>query len=481
MLLRQTLLYLPAQVVGPVFQFISAVVWTYYLSPEDMGAFALVSATQELVYLALMFWFSLYTVRYFDGSKDAPDRRAYLDTEAGLFIAASLATLLATLTLPFLISARWTPDLVAASAVYMVSRALVTHLTDRARTEADTVAYTVLQSAWPVAGLGIGLLLVMIKGPTAAAVLWGYAIAQVLSFGFAAARLGIGRRPLAASRQMVSAALTYGLPLVVGAVLVWVANNGLRFVVEWKEGAAAVGLITVGWALGLRAAAFAAMLVTAAAFPLAVKRAREDGMAEGQAQLVRNGVLLIAALAPAAAGLWAISAPLVGMIIAEPYRATTVEVLPLAIVAGALRNLRIHFGEQVFLLHEKPNVPLVNDAIDAVTTLGGAAIGLYLGGLPGVVAGAAAGALVSLVVTLVCAWHWYRFALPPWDVIKIGAATVAMTIAVSALPIPGSVLGLGLAVGTGGLIYALALALAYPDARRHAGTLLAAAGARVKR
>ena len=58
MLLRQTLLYLPAQVVGPVFQFVSAVVWTYYLPPAEMGAFALIGAAQELVYLALLFWFS---------------------------------------------------------------------------------------------------------------------------------------------------------------------------------------------------------------------------------------------------------------------------------------------------------------------------------------------------------------------------------------------------------------------------------------
>ena len=45
------------------------------------------------------------------------------------------------------------------------------------------------------------------------------------------------------------------------------------------------------------------MLVTAAAFPLAVARAREGGMAEGQAQLVRNGILLLAvAPLPAAYG-----------------------------------------------------------------------------------------------------------------------------------------------------------------------------------
>jgi O-antigen/teichoic acid export membrane protein len=354
----------------------------------------------------------------------------------------------------------------------MASRALVTHLTDRARTEADTLAYTVLQSTWPVAGLVFGLVLVETRGATAANVLWGYTLAQLASLGFAGLRLGVGRHPRRASRETIRKALAYGLPLVVGAILVWVANNGVRFVLEWKEGAAAVGLVTVGWALGLRAAAFAAMLVTAAAFPLAVKRAREGGMAEGQAQLERNGVLLLAALAPAAAGLWAVSEPLVRLIIAEPYREMTVAVLPLAIVAGAVRNFRVHFGEQVFLLHEKPNVPLVNDVIDAVLTLLGAAVGLHLGGLPGVVAGAAVGASVSLVITLVFAWRCHRFALPPLDGLKILSATLVMVFAVRSLTLAPSALSLGGAMATGAAVYGLALVALIPDARQLVGALL---------
>ncbi|MEQ1710371.1 MAG: lipopolysaccharide biosynthesis protein [Hyphomicrobium sp.] len=465
MLLRQTILYLPAQVVGPVFQFVSAVVWTYYLSPAEMGAFALIAAAQELVYLGSLFWFSLYTVRYFDGADDAPARAAYLDTELALFGASTAGTVLVVMVLPLLISAHWSPQLVAASAAYMASRALVTHLTDRARTEADTLAYTVLQSMWPVAGLGLGLGLIALLGPSAAAVLWGYALAQLLSLAFAVWRLGFGSRPTAASREMVGAALTYGLPLVIGAVLVWVANNGVRFVVEWSEGAAAVGLVTVGWALGLRAAAFAAMLVTAAAFPLAVRRARDGGMAEGQAQLERNGILLMVALAPAAGGLWAVSEPLVRLIIAEPYRDMTIAVLPLAIVAGALRNFRIHFGEQVFLLHENPKVPLVNDAIDAVATIAGAAIGLHLGGLPGVVAGAAVGTMASLVVTLAVAWRWYRFALPLKDFAKLAAASTIMVVVVRMLPTQPTALGLAIAMAVGVAVYATALLGLYPEAR----------------
>ena len=74
MLIRQTILYLPAQIVGPLAQFLSVILWTYFLSPDEMGAFALITAAQELAYTAAVFWFTLYTVRYFDKTATAADK-----------------------------------------------------------------------------------------------------------------------------------------------------------------------------------------------------------------------------------------------------------------------------------------------------------------------------------------------------------------------------------------------------------------------
>ncbi|MFX8708237.1 hypothetical protein ABTM42_20340, partial [Acinetobacter baumannii] len=64
MLFRQTLLYLPAQVLGPIFQLISAFAWTHFLAPAEMGSFALIGAAQEFAFTATLGWFSLYTIRY---------------------------------------------------------------------------------------------------------------------------------------------------------------------------------------------------------------------------------------------------------------------------------------------------------------------------------------------------------------------------------------------------------------------------------
>lgn len=463
MLVRQTLLYLPAQVLGPLFQFISILAWTHFLSPVEMGVFALVVAVQELAYVATTFWFTLYTMRYHDPDATPAVKRSLLDTELMVLGAASVATVGIVLVLPLVTGVPWSTELSLAAIAYAISRGIVTHLSDRARTEHDTTTYSVLQISWPVLGLALGVAMVVWGRPDAVHVLWGYAVAQLASLTIAFARLEFGRNPFQYARAAIDKGVHYGLPLLIGGIFIWLANNGLRFVVEFRETAAAVGLVTVGWGLGLRVAAFAAMLVTAAAFPVAMKRAREEGMDAGQAQLERNGVLLLAILAPASAGLAAIGTPFVSLVVAEEFRAVTIGVLPWAILAGAIRNFRIHFAEQVFLLHERTRVPLWNDAIDALLSLAGVALGLWFAGLPGAVAGAAAGAAVSLAVTLVFGWSAYRFAMPVDALWRIAFATVAMAAAVKILPPAPTPVSLTFAFAVGGITYGAALAAVYPD------------------
>jgi O-antigen/teichoic acid export membrane protein len=464
MLLRQTILYLPAQLIGPLAQFLSVILWTYFLSPDEMGTFALITAAQELAYTATTFWFTLYTVRYFDKSA-ASGKETFLDTERSVLLVSGIFTSLGILAMPLFISGAWTINLACAAVTYSVLRSVATHLADRARTSADAVTYSILQVLWPVAGLGIGLLFVEIFERTAATVLWGYAVAQVFAFALAASRLEFGRA-WTVSRVMIGRAAHYAFPLVIGGIFVWFANNGIRFVIESSEGVAAVGLVTVGWGLGLRAAASAAMLVTAAAFPLAVMRSRESGIESGQQQLIENGVLLLAVLVPATAGLWSISTPLVGLLVAEPFREMTAQVLPWAILAGAARNIRIHFGQHIFLLHEETTRALATDVVDGVATMIGGAIGLAYAGLPGCIAGAACGATVGLMTSLIWGAVRHGFIFPFADLLKITGAALLMVFALSFLDIRATVPSLALAIVLGAAIYAVAMAALYPQRAR---------------
>ncbi len=270
MLLRQTLLYMPASFLAPAAQFVSALAWTWWLGPADLGAFVLVSATQELAYLFALAWFSTYALRYMPGREDREAHARFLGTETTLMLLLVLPQVVAAwITVAVVDAADGTMTGVAIAAAYFVTRGLNMHYSERARAQAQIGAYTVLQTAGPVGGLLFGLAALETFGGGSLTLLAAYAAAQALGTAIALPMIGFSLKPARPDRQILKQAAAYGGPVLVLSVLGWAGENNLRYVVEHVSGPEAFGLLAVGWGIGRRCASVASMLVMAAAFPLA--------------------------------------------------------------------------------------------------------------------------------------------------------------------------------------------------------------------
>ena len=77
MLLKHTLLYLPAQIIGPLMQLVAMVVWTHLVNDHTLGIITLVIATHELLQIGFLAWWSQFALRFF-GRFQAPKMRAFL-------------------------------------------------------------------------------------------------------------------------------------------------------------------------------------------------------------------------------------------------------------------------------------------------------------------------------------------------------------------------------------------------------------------
>ncbi len=468
MLIRQTLLYMPAQLLGPLFQFIAAVAWTHWLTADAYGVLTYILASQELVYVGCLSWWSQYTLRYAGAFVDEAARRRFQASEtaiilAGLPLQAALTiALLAALHVPL------TPTMLAAAILCCVPRVLASHLCERARGLGRIAVYTVGQSFGPVAGFLVALALVKFVEATPEAALFGFAAAQTIGVVWIWRNLRLGARVARPDPQIVKSALRFGTPLLLGGAIAWVSVNGIRLVVEHVQGAEAVGLVSVGWGLGQRLSSVVAMLVTAAAFPLAVKHLVNGSREGALRQLAMGGAILFALVAPAAAGVMLIARPMVELMIATPFQAMTTVILPLAALAGAVRNLRIHFSDQVFILFERTDLTLIINLVEAIGTVLFCAIGELRYGLPGAAAGCLLGSTIGAAFGF--AFGVARFGLViPWDhVARIAAATAVMS-AVLMTPILANFAGppltrLVVEGAVGAAVYALALAALYPAA-----------------
>ena len=466
MLIRHTFLYLPAQLIGPFVQFAAALVWTHFMAPDLYGVLTFIFAAQDLAFVFSLSWWSQYTLRYF-GALSASERQPYRKAEAAVLVSTSLIQ--AAVAFGSLLLLRVEPSFVLAFAaiVFTITRCIGQHLSERARSEHRIFDYTIGQTVGPVAGFGIALLAVIGIAPAPEWALLGYASAQTLALIWLWRRLHVAAVTWPLPRDIIPNALRFGLPIVVAGAIGWISLNGIRVVVEHAAGATALGLVAVGWGLGQRFTGVAATLVSAASFPLAVRSFASGSRAEAFHQLAQGGVLLIALVVPATAGLCLLTQPFVELTVSRSFQEATMVILPLAAIAGGIRNIRIHFADQVLILTERIDVGIVINVVEAVCVIAGAWIGLRFGGLAGAVEGCVVASAVGAALCFAYIKWKFDFPLPWGSTARVFLASAIMVAVLLFVPWAtlhsGPAIRIALESALGALVYAIALGCLEPD------------------
>src|SRR5690348_6763719 len=88
MLLKTTLLYLPAQIIGPFAQLIAMIVWTQLVDEPTLGVITLVTATHELIQIVFLAWWSQYALRFLGRYHENNDDDRFYRTENAVLLAS---------------------------------------------------------------------------------------------------------------------------------------------------------------------------------------------------------------------------------------------------------------------------------------------------------------------------------------------------------------------------------------------------------
>jgi O-antigen/teichoic acid export membrane protein len=462
MLLRHTLLYLPAQIIGPLFQLVAVIVWTHVVDEHTLGVITLVTATHELLQIAFLTWWSQYALRFFGRYQDQDEALRFYRTENAVLLVSAIAQSIIAVAIVLLVIA---PDanagLLIATVGYAITRTLNLYIGERARVRHQIWVYSIQQIVGPSAGFIAGLVLIKLIGQSAEWPLAGYALAQLAATIIVLPKIDYGRSFWPFDRDIVNQALQYGIPIVIGGALGWIGLNASRFIVNDMLGVAAAGLFAVGYGLGQRAAAVAAMLVTAAAFPLAVKSMEQGGSKVAMRQLADNSALLIAILAPSITGIFMLRVEIVHLLIAAPFQQVTLAVFPLSALAGSIRNVRAHFVDQAFMLHDRTRPMMVVAAIDATVTVVLSLVFIRYWGLVGAAGATVLAALAAAVVSFAIGFSRFGLTLPFNHLVPIALATTAMAALLSNLPAAPSLMVLAFHIAAGAAVYVALLVLLY--------------------
>ncbi len=467
--LRKTILYMPASILGPLIQLATIVILTHWLRPADLGAYALAVAVQDLAQIATLSWWSQYILRYLEDAR--PESRAVQDraeiavlTGAGLLQAAIVAAAM-------LVIGDGPPDLLllAAIACAGVARALVGHWSVRARAAEQIGLYALAQVGGPGLTLALSLIGFTLVAPSPTVAFLAMALGHMIVAVPLARHARYGRGPTGIDRSILASAFRYGAFTTLGAGLAWVSMQSVRFVTDLVLGAAAVGLLHVGWGVGQRLATQVGVLSTQALFPIAASTARTEGIAAGVRQLAPAAPVLLAVLAPIVVATFLLAEPAATLLVAAEYRTATATILPLATLAGAIRVFRHNYLDEVLQLAEEPRLMAMLDALEAGLTILLCTLGAVTYGLTGAVLGA----LAATTIATLAGWRLIsRRHGPPLtvrDALATAGASAAMVLVLALMPVPRGLIDL---MGTGALAaVAYVVAFAAIDHRRLIGFL----------
>jgi O-antigen/teichoic acid export membrane protein len=187
----------------------------------------------------------------------------------------------------------------------------------------------------------------------------------------------------------------------------------------------------------------------------------QGGSKAAMNQLVDNSALLFAILVPSIAGIYSLRIEIVHLLIAAPFQAATLAILPLSALAGSIRNLRAHFGDQVFLLHNRTRLMVVVSSIDAVVTVVLSVIFIHRWGLVGAAAATVASACAAATTSFLIGFTKFGLTLPVSHLLRSGVATVLMMVVLHQLPEAANFVGLALHIAIGAGVYVAVLAVFY--------------------
>ncbi len=462
MLIRQTFLYLPAQLLPPIFQFASLIAWSHFATAETIGVVTLFTSIQEFLNLALINFWTTYTVRYAAKlSADAENNHRFRATSTtvlggSLLIQSILALLLYYLTIDHHAS----PGVMAVLVLLVCSRAFNLLQSERGRAQGDILLYSLTVMSGPVLGFFIGIGLLWRFGSAPVWVFLGFSLAQLVGSLFGLARdrdwFEIGRPDMALLRH----ALSYGLPLILSSTFSWVTQNASRLIVSYVSGLAAAGIFSLGFGLGYRASTIASMGVAAAAFPLAVRMSNDGDWEGALRQLSVNGALLFGVLCASLIGLALVAKDVLHLMVSSSMRDAAYPVMMWCLLAGGFLAMRTTFLNQVLLLKAETRPIAILGACEAVTMVGAAAVAVPMAGAAG---GAAAFAGITGVAMLVM----IRLAtaaglVMPWrDYARVALASGAMAAAVLATPHAHTIPMLLARIAAGGAAFVAVLAILY--------------------
>ncbi|KQT48100.1 polysaccharide biosynthesis protein [Devosia sp. Leaf420] len=418
---RQVSSYMIANIVSAMFGFASVVIFTRVLAPEQYGIY-IVGFSIAAMISALVFGWIKASVVPFTADGSGTDIRV----TAGL---AFLALLLLIPVLYFGIGA-FAPD----SIGYLLPAIMLAFgigffefylETFRARQATGPYMWaTIIRAA---SALGLSLILVMVFDLRGLGLLTSIALSYFVTALLYSVLVWRGpRKPL--DPALLRSMLAFGIPMTVSGTVFVLQTMLDRFVLAGSMGEHAAGLYGASADLVRQIMLFPGVAIGTAVVPIAIHLLAQDDRPGLDRHLVDSTEMLLAIMAPAAAGLAIIAGKLAFVVLGDEFRAEATSLIPVVALAWLFRSITYQLLHASFQVRRKPGLMLAQGIITLALNAAALFILVPRFGL----LGAAWSLVLSEAMGMAMGYWLTRWAHPlPIDIRsigKVGLATLCMAV-----------------------------------------------------
>ena len=268
-------------------------------------------------------------------------------------------------------------------------------------------------------------------------------------------------------RHLSREVLAFGIPMAASMAIGALAESGTRFILVDIESARGLGLFTAAAALVQNTLGVMGTGISSAGYSLVLRDVVRDDHVAAQRQLLVNGTLLLAVLAPASLGIALTGNSIATSLVGSKFVSGVAPLMPWMALCSFLSGMVACYFDQAFQLGKKPHLKIWSAGITGLVSIGLCLFLIPIYGAMGAAIAMSAAAAVSNVYSILIGQYAYKIPLPVAGGVRVAICCAVMTLAVVGLPNSGWT-GLILRAGFGAVAYALAaIALNLLDCRDH--------------
>ncbi len=470
MLIKHSFIYLAARGMPGIITFLAIACYTRLLPPEAYGTYALALAWATLGNAAMFQWIRAGLSRYLSSYQGTMATFLYT-VAAGFIILVGSTALLAVFGMVWLGVHKTSVAVVLLGLLMMWSLAWYELVLEIERAQLRPFRYGKLALCKSVISLLLGAALIYL-GQGAVGLLIGTVAGMIIPLLIF---YGKEWRTLWGNRvdwRLFRLFLAYGAPLTVSYTLEFIINSSDRLFLAWFVSKGAAGVYSVGYDLARQTLGLVMMIINIAAFPLAVRAMRDEGMAGAKQQLMQNGTIILLVSLPAAAALSLLAPNVAFIFLGENFREEAARLIPLIALATFLIGLKTYHFDRGFQLGKNTKLQMGVALPAAIVNLGLNVWWIPVWGLMGAAYSTIISYVVALFLSIILGRRIFTVPFPVEDACKIALSALVMLIVLWPLSYYHGVASLIVQVVTGASVYFLAAAMMNAAGLRTKGLLL---------